>query len=95
MPQAARVEVDNKELWICDWNSEYYFPVSFRWPLVDYRCFRCSYIDVTDKHLPSGQSKVRFEYFKMYEEFYNDEEIQHLRDVYGSDYGTSDYYYED
>ena len=85
------IKDDNKELWICDWNSEYYFPVSFRWPLVDYRC----YIDETDKYIPSGQSNVRFEYFKMYEEFYNDEEIQHLRDVYGSDYGTSAYYYED
>jgi hypothetical protein len=77
-------------LWRYNWNSEYYFPVCFRWSLTDYRCFRCSHIDydgndITDKRLPSGQ----------YEEFYDDEELEHLRDVYGSDYGTSAYYHDE
>ena len=87
-------------LWRYNWNSEYYFPVCFRWSLIDYRCYRCSHIDydgndITDKYLPSGQYKVYFEYYKMYEEFYEDEELEHLRDVYGSDYGTSAYYHDD
>jgi hypothetical protein len=86
--------------WCYNWNSEYYFPVCFRWSLIDYRCYRCSHIDydgndITDKFLPSGQYKVYFEYYKMYEEFYEDEELEHLRDVYGSDYGTSAYYHDD
>jgi len=94
------IKDDNKKLWYYNWNNTHYFPVSFRCSLTDYRCFRRSYIDEngndeTDKYIPSGQSKVHFEYFKMYEEFYNDEEEEHLRDVYGSDYGTSAYYYED
>lgn len=87
-------------LWRYNWNSEYYFPVCFRWSLIDYRCYSCSHIDydgndITDKCLPSGQYKVYFDYYKMYEEFYEDEELEHLRDVYGSDYGTSAYYHDE
>jgi hypothetical protein len=98
--EMKNIKKDAYLFWRYNWNSEYYFPVCFRWYLIDYRCYSCSHIDydgndITDKFLPSGQYKVYFEYYKMYEEFYEEAELEHLRDVYGSDYGTSAYYHDE
>jgi hypothetical protein len=91
--EMKNIKKDAYLFWRYNWNSEYYFPVCFRWYLIDYRCYDGN--DITDKFLPSGQYKVYFEYYKMYEEFYDEAELEHLRDVYGSDYGTSAYYHDD